>query len=249
MSYKLNNVSEWKKGWESKSVQNDNATFGGDFLSSESLVVFSGPPSYDSDFGEMVPIGFVQSVQVSQQKQIQQLFEIGSRKPFFVPGRNVIGGGIGRILFDGPSLMYALYLRTPGTGGLGAGNTGYLNPPPPDKWTTKNALDAPTSPAVSSGDPTLGGANTVSFKGAEGTVPMPNYYFSNLGSSFFNRPTGLGFAMYDGEGQPYGGFYLENCYLQTYSFSVASQQTILMEQVSFRASSIRAINITPSLNP
>jgi hypothetical protein len=244
MAYKLNDVQAWKGNWESNSVQNNNATFGGDFLSSESLVVFAGPPAYSSaDYTTMVPIGFVQSVQVSQQKQIQQLFEIGSRKPFFVPGRNVIGGGIGRILFDGPSLMYALYLRK-----AGADNTGLINPSAADggPWTTIKSADYPTNPLPIPGgvDAGLGGEVPVSFKGANAAQPLPNYYFSNLGSSFFNRPTGLGFAMYDGEGQPYGGFYLENCYLQTYSFSVASQQTILMEQVSFRASSILPIKIT-----
>jgi len=246
MAYNLNNVDTWKKGWESNSVQNNNATFGGDFLSSESLVVFSGPPAYTADkYGEMVPIGFVQSVQVSQQKQIQQLFEIGSRKPFFVPGRNVIGGGIGRILFDGPSLMYALYLRKT----KAEPNKGLINPSDTDggPWSSGKTADFPTNPLPTySGVYGLGGSDGsfVRFKEQNNDTPLPNYYFSNLGSSFFNRPTGLGFAMYDGEGQPYGGFYLENCYLQTYSFSVASQQTILMEQVSFRASSILPIKIT-----
>lgn len=241
MSYKLKNLEQWKSKISTESVQNDNATFGGDFLSSETLVLFSGPASLGpaTTFLNMVPIGLVQNVQVSQQKQIQQLFEIGSKKPYFIPGRNIIGGGIGRVLFDGPSLMYAMYLRE--ANNASPTNKGLINPKSPIwKPTGTDQTDHPTW--LNNADSL--GEEDVEFKGGSSNIqnPTPGYFFMNLGSSFFHRPTGLGFVLFDGENEPYGGFYLENCYIQSHAFSVSSQQTILMEQVSFRASSLKPFN-------
>ena len=246
MAYNVKNVTDWKSKFMTESVQNNNNTFGSDFLSSESTVMFSGPAEYSANAAaNLVPIGLVQNVQVSQQKQIQQLFEVGSRKPFFVPGRTVVSGGIARILFDGPSLMYAMYLK--GTTVDGA----LINPSggawsPIDKLASRD-YPADLAPDGAIGDgTTLGGVTnndgSVIFKQDTDTPPTPSYFFINLSSSFFNRPTGLGFVLYDMENQPYGGFYLENCYIQAHTFSVASQQTVLVENVSFRASSVSAMD-------
>lgn len=234
MSYKLKNLNDWRQNIATESVQNDDGTFGGDFLSSETLALFSGPASLSSTDGidNMVPIGLTQSVQVSQQKQIQQLFEIGSKKPYFIPGRNIIGGGIGRVLFDGPSLMYAMYMRK-----KVRQDAANINPEAPAWVSDQGPQDHPTDFPTATGV-TLGGEGEVTFKTAN-AKESPNYFFMNLSSSFFHRPTGLGFVLFDAEGEPYGGFYLENCYIQSHAFSISSQQTILMEQVSFRASSIR----------
>ena len=81
----------------------------GDFLSSESVVICAGPSTVPSDVNDIVPIGLVQNATVTQNKQIQQLYEIGSRQPIFIPGRTVVQAALSRILFDGPSLMRALY--------------------------------------------------------------------------------------------------------------------------------------------
>jgi len=246
MAYNVKNVTDWKSKFMTESVQNNNNTFGSDFLSSESTVMFSGPAEYSANAAaNLVPIGLVQNVQVSQQKQIQQLFEVGSRKPFFVPGRTVVSGGIARILFDGPSLMYAMYLK-------GTTVDGALINPSGGAWSPIDKLAARDYPADLAPDGAIGDGTTlggvtnndgsVIFKQDTDTPPTPSYFFINLSSSFFNRPTGLGFVLYDMENQPYGGFYLENCYIQAHTFSVASQQTVLVENVSFRASSVSAMD-------
>jgi hypothetical protein len=237
MAYSINSLAGWKNRFMTQSVQNNNKTYGSDFLSSESTVMFAGPAELYTDLSRLVPIGLVQNVQVSQQKQIQQLFELGSRKPFFVPGRTIVSGGIARILFDGPSLMYAMYLSGDDSASTDAFDS-YINPGKNDTWKPINALadaDKPTSPL--SKDNVLGGTTKGTFK-TSSSEPTPGYFFINLASSFFNRPTGLGFVLYDMEGQPYGGFYMENCYIQAHTFSVASQQTVLVENVSFRASTM-----------
>lgn len=250
MAYNVSNLSDWKTKFMTESVQNNNNTFGSDFLSSESTVMFSGPAEYTENMiSSLVPIGLVQNVQVSQQKQIQQLFEVGSRKPFFVPGRTVVSGGIARILFDGPSLMYAMYLKGVTSTGALINPSGKTSGPwtPIDKLASRD-YPADLAPGGAVGDgASLGGYSnddgTVTFKtDVAQSVATPSYFFINLSSSFFNRPTGLGFVLYDMENQPYGGFYLENCYIQAHTFSVASQQTVLVENVSFRASSVSAMD-------
>jgi len=239
MAYTLNNLSDWKQKFLTSSVQNNKGTFGADFLSSESTVMFSGPAEYTSTATDLVPIGFVQNVQLSQQKQIQQLFEIGSRKPFFIPGRTIVSGGMSRILFDGPSLMYSMYLRTPNPTD---GSKALINPKG-DSWKPTNILGMQDFPTNMNDAAVLGGDEQVAFKASSADNPKPGYFFINLASSFFNIPTGLGFILYDMEDQPYGGFYLENCFIQAHTFSLASQQTVLVENVSFRASSVSAIDL------
>ena len=116
----INNLAAWKSNFLTQHVQAQNVQ-GAQFLSSETVVVVSGPPSLTIDKGghpnggfsltDLVPIGLVQNVSVAQQKQLQQVFEVGSKKPYFIPGRTMISAGISRILFDGPSLMYSMYLQ------------------------------------------------------------------------------------------------------------------------------------------
>ncbi len=199
--------------WDFANSNVQNITDMGDFLSSESVVVFSGPATYSTN-DNLIPVGLVQNVQVSQNKQMQQLFEIGSRQPFFIPGRTIVQVGISRVLFDGPSLMRALY--TKGAAGAETYNGATID-------SSASQAELPTSPFT----PT-----DAAIDSADGE------FFINLASKFFNAPTGLGFMLHDMDNEPYGGFYLENCYFQTHSFSLAGQQTVLLENVGIRAGRI-----------
>lgn len=237
MATKFNTVSEWFTNMTEGTVQPDARTTGADFLSSETVVLCSGPRKFsdiESTNTDLIPIGLVQNVQFSQQKQIQQIYEIGSRTPVFIPGRTVISAAISRILFDGPSLMQAMYLMK----GNAAGTVKLTNPFPA-ATTTKTVLphDAPTLP--------YDGLNTVNGEG--GKDANPGQFFINLASSFFNKPLGLGFILYDGEKQAYGGFYLEDVYIQTHNLSIASQQTVLVENVSLRTSGLVPLNVSALL--
>lgn len=234
------NLNDWKTQFLSEHVQSQNVK-GADFLSSETVVVVSGPPTLSEvDTPNLVPIGLVQNVSVAQQKQLQQIFEIGSRKPFFVPGRTIISAGISRILFDGPSLMYAMYVSK-STGGKGTDvNMPAYNVP-------VNGTEAPVAPLdgfapVTGVDATDNFSSNAHLKNNPTDTATPGLFFVNLASGFFNRPLGLGFVLYDGEQQAYGGLYLEGCYVQSHQFNIASQQTILVENVSLRCTAIRPID-------
>ena len=184
----------------------------GDFLSSESVVICAGPSTVPATIDNIVPIGLVQNATVTQNKQIQQLYEIGSRQPIFIPGRTVVQAALSRILFDGPSLMRALYkiVQPDGTG--------------PDV-AELDQLDSSSHPENAPGNPYIGGQDQAKF-------------FINLASEFFNKPIGLGFMMNDMENQNYAGFYLENCLIQSHQLSLAGQQTILVENVGIRCSRV-----------
>jgi len=206
-------------------------TTAGDFLSSESVVLLSGPPKLDTAITptNLIPIGLVQNVQVTQAKQIQQLFEIGSKLPFFVPGRTTVQVGMARVLFDGPSLMEALYVSQD------SGNL-YI---PAIGGDVDTSTSNPGEPYNTAGeDPVLIGTTAGGFDTSNNAE-----FFINLASEFFNKPLGLGCVLYDMQQQAYGGFYLEECYIQSHRFSASAQQTVLMEDVGIRCTALRPISI------
>jgi len=221
-------LEQWVETFTSEHAQPLD-TIAGDFLSSEAVVLLSGPPKLTdaNPPTNLIPIGLVQNVQVTQAKQIQQLFEIGSKIPFFIPGRTTVQVGMARVLFDGPSLMQALYVYNEGEDNL------FIPSVPPD-LTDVSYPGAPFSPA----NPNEIGRVSTGFDTSNNAE-----FFINLASEFFNKPLGLGVVLYDMQQQAYGGFYLEECYIQSHRFSASAQQTVLMEDVGIRCTALRPISI------
>ena len=179
----------------------------------------------------MIPIGLVQQAQVNQSKQVNEIFEVGSRVPFFIPGRHGVRASLSRVLFDGPSLFYALY------------RGGYSGSSIAPNFTGAGSNDTPTSPY--SGEVTFNSSSqTVNNTDEQiiGNSEEFGRFWSNLGSTIFNRPIGLGIILYDMEGQPYGGSYLEHCLIQTHNFGISANQTVLAESVSLSARRVIPIN-------
>lgn len=223
-------LEQWLEKFTSEHTQPLD-TEAGDFLSSESVVLLSGPPKLDQGNppSNLIPIGLVQNVQVTQAKQIQQLFEIGSKLPFFIPGRTTVQVGMARVLFDGPSLLQALYVFNEG------GSELYVP-----------AISEATTTLSNPGEPfNLVGENPVQVGTIEAGFDTTNNaeFFINLASEFFNKPLGLACVLYDMQQQAYGGFYLEECYIQSHRFSASAQQTVLMEDVGIRCTALRPISI------
>ena len=207
MAIKL--LSDWD--FLTDNVQNIDAGDGGEFLSAESTVLCAGPRTLAADTTKIAPIGLVQNAQLSQNRQVQQLFEVGSRKPFFVPGRTLTQVGLSRVIFDGPSLMKALYTVAPDSGTAGV----------IDNFSAADQ-NLPASP----------------YNSEAADKSETGDFFINLASEFFNRPMGLAFVFKDMEADNYAGVYLENCYIQTHSLSMSGQQTVLLENVGIRATTV-----------
>lgn len=82
----------------------------GNFISSESIVICAAPPEVPESIDEnkIIPIGVLESAAVIQNKQVQQLFEIGGRKSYMIPGRTRVQVALSRVFFNGSTLMGAL---------------------------------------------------------------------------------------------------------------------------------------------
>ena len=230
--------SEWVEHWKDKNVQDLNSTY--DFVSSESTLLVSGPPEYSpvaeegkvasANVGEaaLIPVGLVQNASVAQNKQIQQLNEIGSRQLFTIPGRAYAQANIARIMFDGPSLLFAMstYYDDQTTAKLHIPNVQKVSASDPTKPYPATADDENGTTVITQETTTVGG------------------YWGNLESSIFNKPLGLGFIFLDTESEFYGGIYLEKCYINSYNMGISAQQTILLENVSVRATRVRPIKLS-----
>ncbi len=230
----LQNLTDWKDNFPKRqNVQPDEheRSLDGAFLSGESAIVVAGPPEIqNTQTRDLIPVGLVQQAQLTQNKQLNQIFEIGGRIPFYVPSRVTVRASLSRILFDGPSLFYALYQRkdndqnvVPTTHEFSTGNTSIHNNPS-TPYPENGEIIRPQNSSVSQQDST------------------PGLFWSNLGSGIFNRPLGLGFILFDMEGEPYGGAYLEKCYVQSHNFGISANATVLAENVSLVATRLKPID-------
>lgn len=228
----LQDLTSWKNNFPARqNVQPDEhkGSLEGAFLSGESAVVVAGPPELTGVATQnLIPVGLVQQAQISQNKQLNEIFEIGGRVPFYVPSRVSVRANLSRILFDGPSLFYALYQREDGDQ--------YTVPPRNTFSTGAGSLtNDPTTPYPADENGTV-------LQGAPQEASNPGRFWSNLGSGIFNRPMGLGFVLFDMEGQAYGGAYLEKCFIQSHNFGISANSTVLAENVSLVATRLKPIS-------
>ncbi len=206
--------------WEFKEahVEPDVLDKNENFVSSESIIICAGPANIDANVnlaGSLYPIGILESAAVVQNKQIQQLFEIGSRKPYMIPGRTRVQIGLSRVIFNGDSLLAAMYY------GVGSGDepvAGTLAPEPVSA----------DSPGHDSGYPATGEGN----------------FYLNLASSFFNKPFGLALIVHDSEDDQTAMILIQNCMVQSHQMNIGANQTIVMENVNIIADSIQPIIVS-----
>ena len=201
--------------WENKHVidsfsnENDNTEDAEfqvhDLIEAGSVLIAAGPSKLDSnDEGstKIVPIGLIEQAQVQQNKQLQHIFEIGSKISYIMPGRTTGQISLSRVFFDGPSLLKALY-----AGEVEADK----NAEDEDVKLTKfrNGKSDITSQKIGSGN-----------------------FGINLASAFFDQPHGLCFFFRDRENDNVSQVFFEGCRVGTHNFSVNSQQNILEEAVT-----------------
>ena len=227
----LKTFADWSAAayWQTNHVQPDN--FDGDlteedsfsnenFITSESIVICSCTTTETGTLS-MIPIGLLEQAVVAQNRQTQELFEIGSRESYFIPGRSYVQMTLARVMFNGPSLLKVISAR---------GNSSAL-----PSATTIHGNPAAPWPAGANEDTSMLNEDASGWDAEYGNFVI------NLASDFFNRPIGLGVLIRDSENDAYGGFVLQNCYVQSHQFSVAGQQTVIMENAQIRASRLLPI--------
>lgn len=217
--------------WDFSNFHVQQELKGGQFVSAETSLIASGPPELAgvgeggagevSAVGTVYPIGLIENAGVSQSKQIQRIFEVGSSRSYFIPGRVIGSLTLGRIFYFGPSLLRVLYAyyknQTPGidVGTLPVGTELTL----PDGGTAPH----PLSRLLNSGGETFHRLRQ---------SPGQDYFYVNLASDLFNQPFGLAFYFKDANFNSVGAFFLEQTYIQGHQFSVSSGSVLVMEGVS-----------------
>lgn len=207
-------------GWNfrDKFVQS-NVDPGGSFVRGASVLIAAGPPSLDqatatvnntpgpgfnsvaeTELVEAYPIGLIDNIGIGQNKGLQQIFEIGSDRRYFIPGRTISQVSLSRVMFDGPSLMKALF-------------NFYI--PAEQPWNTPQQ-------AVKTGQ---GDGSTATL----GNQPGFDSTFLNLGSELFNRPIGLLLLFHNNNNQPVAATYLEYCFLRAHQFNISASSTLIAE--------------------
>jgi len=103
--------------WDFQVSQVDETMDSHDFVSSQSIVFCSIPFASSAtddddaldanivDISKWEPIGMVENASLQQRRQVSELFEIGSKKMFQIPGRTFRRANLARVVFDGASLL------------------------------------------------------------------------------------------------------------------------------------------------
>ena len=137
---------------------------------------------------------------------LSRIFEIGSVRSYFIPGRVVGQVGMSRIMYHGPSLLRVLYAY-------------YQDLVPPT-----------LVPAVFTN---LGSATV--FNPHDVVIP-PGYenIFLNLMSDLFTQPIGLLLMMKDSNEDTMGAGYLESAYVPNHSIATDAMGTLIQETASIQ---------------
>ena len=219
---------------------------GGEFVSAETTLIAAGPPRLTditgpdstvdtADEGDMVfPIGVLENVGMSQSKQLQRIFEIGSSRSYFIPGRTIGSLTLGRVLYHGPSLLKVLYAHYKQSA------SDALNFMHEGKGATVNigGVDVPSPNATLLDLPNLQSElHRVKFN------PGYDDLWMNLASDIFNQPTGICIYFRNQLDMTLGAIYLEECYVQGHQLSVSSGSVLLMEGVSLQFDMVRPIRM------
>lgn len=217
----------------------------GEFISSDSILICAGPPTLESlshgdqtvDGGVVFPIGVLAQFQVGQNQQLQPVFEIGSSRAYFIPGKNVGSVQMGRTLFSGPSLLkvaYAYYRQTnpalsfqfnhKDKDAIIAGTPGQYVQPDPDRALLELPDIQESLPAIQH---------------------RPGYgdFWIDLSSDIFKQPLGLMFYLKNSLDIPYGAAYIENAYIGSHNMSLQPGNQVLVEAISMQFDRLRPVDV------
>lgn len=217
--------------WDFSNFHVQQELSGGQFVSAETSLIASGPPTlngtgaYSSvpvgQVGTVYPIGLIENAGISQSKQLQKIFEIGSSRSYFIPGRVIGSVSMGRLFYYGPSILrvlYAYYYNNSNNVEIGTQDASAQI-----ELADGSLAQSPLARLLDTGSQTFHQLRQ---------SPGEDYFYINLASDLFHQGFGLAFYFKDANFNSVGAFYLENTYLQGHQFSVSSGSVLIMEGVS-----------------
>lgn len=251
----VTSISKWNRS--TKHVEANIRS--GRYINAETALVFVGPPrlsdvggidngaqlvdrSNDSDqfsaagaAEPFYPVGLVEQLSVQQFQNVQKMFEIGSRRSYQAGGRVQVSGSLGRVMFNGPSLLRVLYSYYPNDVAMANGKVlGSGNPDSVSRAAVTGASANSVFPQIffeagtfSSRDPN-----------ASSNAGDRNSFFINLMSELFSHPFGMGVLLRDNNNRNYGAFYIEDCFINSHNFSISSSSTLITEGSNFQADAV-----------
>jgi len=164
----------------------------------------------------VVPIGLIETAQISLNKPLSRIFEIGSKLSYIIPGRTVGGISLSRVFFDGPSIMKAMY--------FGEVKADYAD----DKHKYAQMMSDPKY------EKDLEKYQKYANIGS-GNMAI------NLASSFFDNPMGLAFFFKDQQSDMVSQTYFEGCSISTYNLGISAGMNVLTEAINIEFIRVRPI--------
>lgn len=209
--------------WDFYNYNVQQELIGGQFVNAESTLVAAGPPKASQtgnggQTGGVYPIGLLESIGVQQSKQLQRIFEIGSSRSYFIPGRVIGSLTLGRTFYFGPSLLRVLYAYyNHDANGISFGNKA----PGTTKVVDGIEVMDPDAKLLDVVDPSTLHELRRS--------PGEDYFFVDLASDLFNQPTGMAIYFKDTNFVSVGAMYLEEVMIQGHQMSISSGSVLVME--------------------
>lgn len=229
--------AEWSFG--DKAI--DPIMLQGKYINARSTMLAAGPPQF-SDLssngtdGEMVfPLGFIENFGITQQKNLQRMYEIGSDRAYFIPGRTLCSSNLGRVLFHGPSLMRVLYAYYPQS------KINLTSDTPADEVKISYTSDSTQTDCLPFIEESPG--TVINADDCTPSEQSPTFYM-NLASNLFDHPLGLLVYMKDIKNEYYSAFYLEQCYITTHNMNINATSTVVAEGVGLQFDRIVPVDMS-----
>ena len=225
--------------WDFYNFHVQQELVGGQFVNAESTLVAAGPPlanqtasSTGGQGGGVYPVGLLETVGIQQSKQLQRIFEIGSSRSYFIPGRVIGSLTIGRTFYYGPSLLRVLYAY-------------YRHDRNSIKFGNKAAAATIVKDGITVPDPDAALLDTIDPTTLHELRRSPgeDFFFIDLASDLFNQPTGMAIYFKDANFVSVGAMYLEQVYLQGHQMTISSGSVLVMEGVSAQYDRIVPIKV------
>ncbi|OQB17487.1 MAG: hypothetical protein BWY14_01228 [Parcubacteria group bacterium ADurb.Bin192] len=177
--------------------------------------------------GFAIPLGVVSDVNLQQQRQINKIYEIGSKLSYTVSARTSISLGLTRILYHGPNLLRMLYAYYPESRIGGTGNKMFDKNKSTDTAIQELGLDpefAKTLPQIND----VAGIDNI---------------FLNAASDLFSQPIGLVMYIKDNVKSDVAAIFIEDCNLVAHQFGISQNSVVVAEGVQLTADRIRHLKV------
>lgn len=222
-------VSDWVP--ETNYVQRGLAD--GEFTSAVYHIIAAGPPRLSmlggtAMLGEALsnssgvaaneivwPLGLIQNINLTQNLPFSRIFEIGSNRSYWIPGRAVGQMGFGSVYYHGPSLLRRVYA--------------YF----------QDLVGEVQVPAV------FNNVGSMAMPNPHDVVVPPGYenLFLNMASDMFYQPVGFLIWAKDVNKETIGAIYLESCVIPTHTWATDANNVIVQESVGVQFERIMPVNI------